>query len=161
MLDEARWGGIQSEELCYRTGTYTFHIACAQIQVSLAHISTRGSSLHIPPLESLVLDLGRFLMGKRVDILVVDGLDGLEELGVFGVVFCIGGLLGFNGIRSRGDALQVHVDDGPVVGPEKEQELKLVEEMRRDNRKRKEGTEERNHGQKKEKISRALLQWGR
>lgn len=67
-------------------------------------------------------------MGKRVDILVVDGLDGLEELGVFGVVFCIGGLLGFNGIRSRGDALQVHGEDQPVVGPgEREQELKLVE----------------------------------
>lgn len=95
-------------------------------------------------------------MGKRVDILVVDGLDGLEELGVFGVVFFFG-VLGLDGIRGWSDALQVHVDDGPVNRPGKEQELKMGEAMLKADGRRKEGTEERNHDKKKEKISPAFL----
>lgn len=67
-------------------------------------------------------------MGKRVDILVVDGLGGLEELGVFGVVFFVGGLFGLNWIRGWGDALQVHVEDGHVDRLGKEQEVKVGKE---------------------------------
>lgn len=128
MLDEARWGR-DSFRRSYVIGPGHTHSTLPARSFKSAwrtYIDT-GRSLHIPPLESLVLDFGRFLMGKRVDILVVDGLDGLEELGVFGVVFCIGGLLGFNGIRSRGDALQVHGEDQPVVGPAGERERAGIE----------------------------------
>lgn len=60
----------------------------------------------MPPLEGLVLDLGVLFVGKRVDILVVDGLDGLEV--GFLVIFFQVGVFGLDGVWG-GDALKHHV----------------------------------------------------
>lgn len=47
-------------------------------------------------------------MGKWVNILVIDGLDGLE---IFGIVFLVVRLLGFDRISGRGLAVKDH-DEG-------------------------------------------------
>lgn len=61
---------------------YTFHIACHLVSVPstcrMIINDNKEGRRDIPPLESLVLDLGGLFIGKRVDVLVVDGLDGLE-----------------------------------------------------------------------------------